>query len=153
MKNNFLILLSGLFFITIVSCKEKTKSNDLLDTSLVEIPKSAEGNSTEDLPIFEFQTESHNFENIFAGEVVSYTFKFKNVGKSDLIISDAKATCGCTVPEFPKKPIKPGESSYITVTFDSKGKQGVQNKSITVLANTIPNSKVLTITGVIVGSK
>ncbi|MEI7595442.1 MAG: DUF1573 domain-containing protein [Bacteroidota bacterium] len=156
MKSKIAILISLTFLVFVVSCKNKTNNtekDDMLNTSLVDIPKTADGSSTSDLPVLEFDTETHNFENIFAGEVVSYTFKFKNSGKSDLIISDAKATCGCTVPEYPKKPIKPGESSFITVTFNSAGKQGVQNKTITILANTIPNTKVLTITGVVVGGK
>ena len=79
--------------------------------------------------------------------MVSTNFKFKNVGKSDLIISSAQGSCGCTVPEWPKEPIKPGEEGKIAVTFNSTGKQGKQNKTITLVANTIPNTKVIALKG------
>ena len=97
------------------------------------------------LPVFEFKSEEHDFGKLGQGEVVSYTFKFKNTGKSDLIISEAKATCGCTVADYPKVPIKPEEESGIALTFNTEGKKGIQNKTITLVANTQPNTKVLTI--------
>jgi hypothetical protein len=109
-------------------------------------PNSAIGNSDmSGLPQFQFVTEEHDFGKLGQGEKVSYTFKFKNVGKSDLIISDAKATCGCTVADYPKKPIKAGAEDGIMITFNTEGKKGIQNKSVTLVANTQPNTKVLTI--------
>ena len=78
-----------------------------------------------------------------------FGYKFKNTGNADLVISDAKGSCGCTVPEYPKAPIKPGEEGNIKVTFDSSGKGGRQNKSVTVITNAIPNTKVLTVTGLV----
>ena len=67
--------------------------------------------------------------------------------ETDLIISSAQGSCGCTVPEWPKEPIKPGEEGKIAVTFNSSGKQGKQNKTITLVANTIPNTKVIALKG------
>ena len=75
------------------------------------------------------------------------TFRFRNVGQSNLIISSAQGSCGCTVPEWPKEPIKPGEEGKINIIFNSTGKQGLQNKTITLIANTIPNTKVIAIKG------
>jgi len=123
-----------------------SNNNDTISTDLVNNPNSATGNNDmSNLPVFKFTSEEHDFGRISEGEKVSYTFKFKNTGKSDLIISSAKATCGCTVADYPKTPIKPGAESGISVSFNSEGRKGIQNKTITVVANTQPNTKVLTI--------
>ena len=76
---------------------------------------------------------------------MSFPFVFKNTGKSDLLIFNATASCGCTVPEYPKKPIHPGDEGKIIVSFNTEGKNGVQKKTVTLMANTQPNTKVLTI--------
>jgi hypothetical protein len=92
------------------------------------------------LPAFQFEKEEHDFGTIKDGDLVEYTFKFKNVGQAPLIISDASATCGCTVPKWPKEPIPVGGSGEIQVRFDSKGKPGIQAKTVTIKANTYPSS-------------
>jgi hypothetical protein len=86
----------------------------------------------------QFMEEVYNFGTIKQGEVVSHTFKFKNTGSEPLIITDAKATCGCTVPKKPNEPIAPGETGEIVVEFNSAGKTGAQTKQVTVTANTNP---------------
>jgi len=70
----------------------------------------------------------------------SYTFKFVNAGGADLIISSASSTCGCTVPSYSKKPLKPGEKGEIEVVFDSAGRTGSQHKSVSILTNAQPNT-------------
>jgi len=85
-----------------------------------------------------FETEVHDFGKIKEGDKVTYEFKYINTGKSPLIISDAYATCGCTTPEVEKKPIQPGAASFVKVTFNSAGKGGLQDKLITIVANTVP---------------
>jgi hypothetical protein len=94
-----------------------------------------------------FEETSHDWGTIAEGEKMTHVFKFKNTGENDMIISDAHGSCGCTVPEWPKEPIKPGKSSQIKVIFDSKGKPGDQSKSVTLTANTEPSSMVLMIKG------
>lgn len=94
-----------------------------------------------------FEETSHDWGTIAEGEKMTHIFKFKNTGDNDMIISDAHGSCGCTVPEWPKEPIKPGKSSQIKVIFDSKGKPGDQSKSVTLTANTEPSSMVLMIKG------
>src|SRR5581483_2747660 len=96
------------------------------------------GAATSDGPVMKFEKESHDFGKIKQGDKITYEFKFTNTGKSPLIITDAKASCGCTIPEWPKTPIKPGESAGIKVTFNSLGKMGLQDKQIVVTANTNP---------------
>jgi hypothetical protein len=80
------------------------------------------------------------------GEKVTTTFSFTNTGDADLIIVDARGSCGCTVPEYPKnKPIAPGETGSIVVSFDSSNKPGVQQKSVTLSANTASGREMLRI--------
>lgn len=88
-------------------------------------------------PVMTFEKESHNFGNVTEGEVVEYSFKFTNTGNRDLLITKAEASCGCTVPEWPKEPLKPGESGYMKVKFDSKGRpEGYTEKELYIQANT-----------------
>lgn len=86
----------------------------------------------------QFMEEEYNFGTIKQGEVVSHTFKFKNTGSEPLIITDAKASCGCTVPKKPNDPVAPGEVGELVVEFNSAGKSGAQTKQVTVTANTNP---------------
>lgn len=92
------------------------------------------------LPAFQFQEELHDFGTIKDGDVVEHVFTFTNTGEAPLIITDAKATCGCTVPEKPTQPIPVGGTGEIKVRFNSKGKPGIQNKTVTLTANTWPNT-------------
>jgi len=99
-----------------------------------------------DGPQMTFDKTTHDFGTIQEGETVTTKFLFTNTGKSDLIIVDARGSCGCTVPEYPKNtPIKPGESQTITVSFDSSNKPGVQQKSVTLSANTPSGREMLRI--------
>ena len=98
------------------------------------------------LAVMSFEKYSHDFGKVKEGEKVSYVFKFKNTGANDLVISDARGSCGCTVPQWPKEPIKPGAISEIKVEYDSKGKSGVQKKTVSITANTNPGITTLDIT-------
>jgi len=85
--------------------------------------------------IISFELNTHNFGDLIQGQQATHTYKFKNTGKSPLIVSDAKATCGCTIPKWTKDPIGPGKSGEVTVTFNSAGKMGKQNKVILLFSN------------------
>jgi|GEM_PF-401567 len=98
------------------------------------------GTVAADATTIEFEKTIHDFGTLKSGESVSYTFKFKNTGQKPLLISNAKGSCGCTVPKYPKHPIPPGGKGEIQVTFNSKGKKGKQHKSVTLTANTSPES-------------
>jgi hypothetical protein len=90
-----------------------------------------------DLPVMSFERAEHDFGTINEGDVVETSFAFTNTGKSDLIILDARGSCGCTVPEYPKNsPIAPGETKEIKVKFDSANKPGNQTKTVTLTNNT-----------------
>jgi hypothetical protein len=98
-------------------------------------------------PVMKFEKETHDFGKIRIGDKITYDFKFTNTGASPLIITDGYASCGCTKPEWPKTPIKPGEQGIIHVTFNSAGKHGLQDKLITITANTTPAQNVVHLIG------
>lgn len=94
--------------------------------------------STEDLekaPVIEFESKTFTFEKLKQGEKTTHQYKFKNTGKSDLVIRKVRASCGCTAIMTEKKIIKPGEEGNIEVSFNSAGKLGNQNKTVTVISN------------------
>lgn len=95
------------------------------------------------LPKFEFETLDHDFGTIPEGKVVEYTYKFKNTGEAPLIIQGAQGSCGCTASDWTKTPIPAGGTGYVKAKFDSKGKPNIQNKTVTVTANTWPKQTVL----------
>ena len=144
MKNIFLSLAVIGLLAGCANSSKKAESNKVSDStsSMGGVPVNPE-----DAPVFKFEKESYDFGQITQGESVTYDFKFENTGKTPLIITDATATCGCTKPEYPKTPIAPGESGNIHVTFNSAGKEGMQNKVITVSANTVPAQTQLHIIG------
>lgn len=97
-------------------------------------------------PVMTFETNEHDFGIIEKDSKVEYAFVFKNTGEADLIIEKAMGSCGCTIPEYPKGvAIKAGASETIKVSFNSKGKSGKQEKSVTILTNTKEGTEKLTI--------
>ena len=106
----------------------------------------------EDLPVITFTETHQDMGQIVQGAKVTREFTFKNTGGSALVLTDVRGSCGCTVgKEWPKHPIKPGGTGTIQVVFDSEGRSGRQDKTITVVANTTPPSSVLTISGEVIG--
>lgn len=107
------------------------------------------GNDDPNAAEFKFETEEYNFGKIKQGESVTYEFKFTNTGSEPLIISKAEGSCGCTVPVYPKEPILKNQSSVIKVTFDSTGKLGIQDKTVTLTSNAKRNPMVIHIKGTV----
>lgn len=100
-------------------------------------------------PEIAFESDVHDYGTIKQGAEGSCEFKFKNTGKEPLIISNAKASCGCTVPSYPKEPIMKGQTGTIKVTFNSAGKMGVQDKTVTLTSNAKQNPIVLHMKGTV----
>jgi len=142
------IIITGALIALLASCGTN-QTKEEITTDLIDNPITASETEEENKnsPIFEFVEDVKEFGQITQGEIVSTTFRFKNVGTTNLIISSAQGSCGCTVPKWPKEPIKPGEEGVIDVTFDSNGKYGTQNKTVTLVANTVPNTKVIALKG------
>ncbi|MCH2084065.1 MAG: DUF1573 domain-containing protein [Saprospiraceae bacterium] len=94
-----------------------------------------------------FAETTFDFGTITEGEKVAHTYSFTNTGNEPLILSNAKGSCGCTVPKWPREPIAPGQSAEITVEFNSKNKKGKRNQKVTVTANTNPPQTFIYLTG------
>lgn len=103
------------------------------------------------LPVAEFDTTDHDFGTINEGEKVKFRYLLKNTGQAPLIIQSAQPSCGCTVPNWTKEPIPVGGTGYVEAEFDSKGKTGMQNKTITVTSNTWPKVTQLHFKGMVTG--
>ncbi|MGB0888550.1 MAG: DUF1573 domain-containing protein [Vicingaceae bacterium] len=99
-----------------------------------------------------FESEVVDYGTIEQGADGVREFKFTNNGKEPLIISNARGSCGCTVPTWPKEPIKPGESSVIKVKYDTK-RLGAINKSVTITSNAANPTKVVRIKGKIIAAQ
>ena len=95
------------------------------------------------LPVMEWTSTEHDFGTIKEGDKVNYTYKFKNTGAIPLIIESVRPSCGCTAPNWSKEPIPVGGEGFVEVVFDSNKKPNAQNKTVTVTANTWPQSTVL----------
>ncbi|EJX10832.1 protein containing DUF1573 [gut metagenome] len=86
--------------------------------------------------VLKIDKTTHNFGNFDENQLVSCVFSFTNTGDKPLVIQQALATCGCTVPQFTKEPIKPGAKGEIKITYNGKGKYpGHFKKAITIRSN------------------
>jgi hypothetical protein len=97
--------------------------------------------------VLKFESESHDFAKVSEGTIASYEFKFKNTGDQPVVISHVQASCGCTTPDWTKEPILPGKTGFVKAAYNSNGRPGMFNKTITVASNATEPSKVLTIKG------
>lgn len=123
------VIVTFVLFSIIFSCKKSNSLEDLegkyIEEQLAKYPKTE----------IEFDKTEHDFGTINQGEIVETQFMLKNIGANDLYVAQARASCGCTVPEVTKEAIKPGKSTPIKVKFDSNGKQGNVEKTITITCN------------------
>lgn len=172
-KFNLLFLVVLVTLVSFSSCKnnaeeqaattEQTAATDAGTVTATQIsdptaaqPSDAAAPTVPTGPLTSINFENPNFDwgKVNDGDKVTHIFKFTNTGKEPLIISDAKGSCGCTVPEWPKEPIAPGAKGEIKVVFDSKGKGSkegkMDTKKVTITANTDPAQTYLNIQGIIV---
>lgn len=112
-------------------------------SAATEAAPAAEEKPEGPLPTMEFNTTDHDFGTVDEGKKVSFTYKVKNTGQAPLIIQNAQPSCGCTVPDWTKAPIPVGGEGFVKAEFDTNGKQGINNKTITVTANTWPKTTLL----------
>jgi len=133
MKNLKSIMILFVVF-AMFSCGDSASSR--VKEENVESAKARVAEAQKGFPVMTFDKTKHDFGDMIEGDVEETTFKFKNTGKTALIITNARATCGCTIPNYPSKPIQVGEEGEIKVKFNSRGKHGKQNKQITLTTNT-----------------
>jgi hypothetical protein len=138
-------ILAAVSLLFLFSCNNNGNENGEVGTDVISNNASANGKSNENLPEITFEEEVFDFGRITQGEKVSHAFKFKNTGEKNLIISGASGSCGCTVPEWPKEPIPPGGEGKIDVIFSSEGKSGFQEKTVTIVTNCEPATRVIRI--------
>lgn len=162
MKKFLLSVLAGVVLLS--ACNQAAKQAKTADSTAAQPVEVAADASTaaatpssapvqSDGPQMKFEYITHDFGKIQEGDKVTYKFNFANTGKSPLIITDAVASCGCTIPTWPKAPIKPGDGGQIVVTFNSAGKKGLQDKMVTITANTNPRQNVVHLVGEVLEKK
>jgi hypothetical protein len=127
-------LFTAVTTLAFISCDVRTK--DKIDNGLSKEPKTGETNAA---PTTVQMIDSvYDFGKVTEGEIVEFSYRFKNTGTNPLIVTNVSASCGCTVPEKPEAPIKPGETGFIKVKFNSEGRPGEAHKTVTVLSNAAP---------------
>ena len=143
-----LVLVSFLALSTVVfiSCNEGNASSKVKNENVKKAEKR-DAEISKGAAMIEFDKTSFDFGTVAEGDVVNAEFTVTNAGKTDLIITKASPSCGCTVPTWPKEPIKPGESSKVIAKFNTNGKPNKQVKSITLFTNTAKGREILTIRG------
>lgn len=132
----------------VISCKNNDAATKINSDNL-ESAKNRDVEIKNGAAIVSFDKSQFDFGTVTEGEVVETTFKVTNSGKTDLIITDAQVTCGCTVPVWPKAPIKPGQTEDIKVKFNTNGKTNRQSKIITLITNTESGREILTLKGMV----
>ena len=144
MKKYILFLLVP---VILVSCDVKRKDRIADDAS-----KQRE-QALRDSTTVQVIDTTYNFGKVTDGEKVEFNYRFKNTGNKPLIITNATASCGCTVPQKPEMPILSGDTGFIKVVFDSKGRIGSAHKTVTVNSNAFPGFPQLLLTGEVVGKE
>jgi hypothetical protein len=141
-------LVASLGFLS--SCKEGNAAAKV-DRAKLEEARKRDLDISKGAPVVKFDRTVHDFGTVNDGDVIETTFTLTNVGKSALVITDAKTTCGCTVPSWPKdKPIQPGETAEIKVKFNTAGKGGGrQSKDVTLFTNTAVGREVVKLKGIV----
>jgi hypothetical protein len=139
MKKIILIALSLTLVLGIFSCRKRgeTPPEVKLDAELLKDTTTVAFTDSTTFP----------FDTIIQEDKVHHTFHLVNTGTKNLIIARAFGSCGCTVPEYPKDPVKPGDTAAIAVTFNSAGKQGEQHKNVTIVCNTVTRNEMVYLTG------
>lgn len=149
MKKTSIVMIFALSALTLVSCGTESSSSKINKENLLkaaqrdkDISRGAAGIS--------FDSEEFDFGTVNEGDVVNHSFLVTNSGKSDLVITNAKASCGCTVPTWPKEAIGPGESAQIAIKFNTAGKKNKQTKTVTLTTNTAKGIETLKIKGMVI---
>ncbi|WP_299007333.1 DUF1573 domain-containing protein [uncultured Tenacibaculum sp.] len=132
----------------LVSCGQGNASSKVKKEN-IENAEKRDNTISQGAPEISFDKEEFDFGTVKEGEIVETTFVVTNTGKSDLVITHAQASCGCTVPEWTKAPIAPGETGDIKVSFNTSGRTNKQSKSVTLTTNTEKGREIIKISGMV----
>lgn len=128
------VILTAFVALLFTSCDVRTK--DKIDNNITTEVKPLD--ATAAATSVQIIDSLYDFGKVAEGQNVEYSYRFKNTGSQPLIVTNVSASCGCTVPEKPEAPIKPGETGLIKVKFNSEGRPGATHKAVTVLSNASP---------------
>ena len=138
LKGIFLLSTLSLLFVSCDVRKKDTQSN----VNGVQQPAPVKDPTT-----VQIIDSAYNFGQVTEGDIVEYSYRFKNTGSKPLVIINASASCGCTVPEKPEQPVLPGETGFIKVKFNSEHRVGQAHKTITITSNAQPEFPELVLNG------
>lgn len=136
----------------VASCQKENAAKKINKGNLI-TAKNRDAEIKKGSPEISFTKNEYNFGTVKEGEIVETSFVLTNTGKSDLVITDAKASCGCTVPQWPRNAVKPGENALVTVKFNTTGKPNKQVKTVTLYTNTVKGRETLKLTGQVIPKK
>ncbi len=129
MKQLFIISTTILF---LVSCDVRRKDKIAINNKLTQQVEIKDPTTVQAIDT------TYDFGKVTEGEIVTYNYRFINTGKKPLVVTNASASCGCTVPEKPEHPIEPGDTGFIKVKFNSEHRVGMAHKTVTVSSNAEP---------------
>ena len=128
------LVILAIAFSVFIACENKQRS----DYQTIEDNRKALEPTENKFPVMEIDSSTVDLGTIMQGDTIMHVYNFKNTGNMPLVLSNVNASCGCTTPSYSKEPVAPGERGFITVKFNSKGKEGKMNKTVTAFANTKP---------------
>lgn len=147
-----MLMVAAVAMIAFTSCKDEGKVAEKMtnkaETELAQTTQDGDS-ATDQFPELEFDQNRHDFGTVTEGDVVEHEFTFTNTGNAPLKVMKANPSCGCTVPDWSKDPIAPGEKGSMVVKFDTRGKLGKQNKSVRLTTNTKKGNETLTFSAVV----
>lgn len=156
MKNGQFILWAVIAVVlATLGCKDDKEQKEVSEirtegpiSNIVRNPVTADGiEDTVNVAKITFDQPIYQFGSVTEGTLIKQSFTFTNTGKVPLLINDCRSTCGCTVPEWPKKAILPGETGSILVQFNTEGRKYDQDRPVTIIANTYPKSTLIRLQG------
>lgn len=146
------LALTGLIAGSLMSCDVRTKDK-IADGKATAADSSGMAAVNANPTTVQIIDSVFDFGKVAEGEVVEFSYRFKNTGSNPLIVSEAKASCGCTVPEKPEAPVMPGETGFIKAKFNSEGRAGMAHKTVTVSSNASPAFPELLLKGEVIAKK
>ena len=131
------LLWPALLVLTLAACRQQGQD----ETAVTTADETTTGLPADPgtLPVLTFEQPEADLGTVKEGDTLRHRFVFRNSGKTPLLISSASASCGCTVPTFPTRPIAPGDTASLLVAFNSRNRLGPNTKTVTVYANTRPD--------------
>lgn len=146
MKKIAILALAIVTTAVFTACNQTNAASKVKKENILEAQKR-DNDIKKGAPIISFDRIEHDFGTVNEGTIVETTFVITNTGKSNLVVTDAQVTCGCTVPAWPKKPVAPGATAEVKVKFDTRGKTNKQSKSVTLFTNTEKGREVVILKG------